>query len=282
MVCLLLEGDLGGKTLPAGCYEAAAAISLAGKLTLDAEGASDAKWTFTIGAALTTAALSDVEIINPGDGPIVEWVVTGAVNLGAESTTIGKMTAVGAITVGADAKCGNLDATGAIALGAGATGGHLTAAGAIDLGAEVVVKSATTTAALTVGASATILLDAVLTLSPDGDLIFDVGAARLVTGDGSLAIQIQNGDVSFDVEHSSSVYDTCLFFSTLGGRFGPPVFSTDTILTMRENLDGTPIFSINLDVVADIHFIMNDVPNTLNADLVWDGTLWESMCEHYT
>jgi hypothetical protein len=145
-----LAAELGGLTLVPGVYTGTAATGLTGTLYLDAD--ETGEWIFKIGAAFSTAAASemvfvrgsdkkrvtDSAIINALSGR-VNWVVNGAITLGAGSTAIGKMAATGAITVGASATCDALVATGAITVGAGAT--------------ALSVKS-TTGAAVTMGAGA--------------------------------------------------------------------------------------------------------------------------------
>jgi hypothetical protein len=123
---------LGGRTLAPGTYDWAAAIGLTGKLTL--QGGTDAVWTFNIGGAFTTTADSKIEFDGGGSSANVQWVVTGAITLGANSLAIGAMKATGAITVGANAECGSLDSDAAITLGAGAKCDSLVARGAITVG----------------------------------------------------------------------------------------------------------------------------------------------------
>jgi hypothetical protein len=90
-------------------------------------------WTFTIGGALTMSALSYMTKV---DGATVNWVVSGAITLGAQSIAVGDMESTfGAITLGADASSGNLKAAGALTLGAEAVTGTLQAGGAITVGA---------------------------------------------------------------------------------------------------------------------------------------------------
>jgi hypothetical protein len=168
-MCGVLVGDLADKTLSPGCYTAAAAISLSGILKLDADGLQDAKWTITIDAAFSAAAESQITMINAGTDPaqIVDWVVTGAINLGAGSTAIGSMNAGGAIgaghtfealnaggaiSLGAGATC---DAGGAIGLGAHGTCGDLDAVGAVVVGAHATCGAIIAGVAATVGAHAT-------------------------------------------------------------------------------------------------------------------------------
>jgi hypothetical protein len=137
-----IVGDLGGMTLGPGTYEAAAAISLTGALTLDAGNDSGAKWDFKINAAFSTAADSTIVLINEVLPANVDWNVNGAVTAGAGSTLVGNIVAVGAVVLGADTLVdGTLESTGgAVTLGAGSTAtGAIKAKGAVALGAGAVV-----------------------------------------------------------------------------------------------------------------------------------------------
>jgi hypothetical protein len=124
---------LGGLTLLPGTYKTAAAIDLTGTLILDDNGESDPQWIFIIGGAFTTAANS--QMVGDGTDANVQWVVTGAISLGANSNAIGSMKTDGAINVGAGATCGDLDAGGAIAIGANAVYASATTPGALTIGA---------------------------------------------------------------------------------------------------------------------------------------------------
>jgi hypothetical protein len=192
-----IAGDLGGMTLVPGTYTAAAAISLTGTLTLDADGVDDAKWFFVVGAAVTTAATSKIQMITAQGNPSVEWDVTGAISIGAGSHVIGSMKASGAIAVGASATCGALDSAGAIALGAGATSGDLESGGAITLGAGAQSGDLVAVGAITLGAEAEALSassDAAITLGAGakvvGYLASDLGGMTLVPGTYTVAAAI--------------------------------------------------------------------------------------------
>jgi hypothetical protein len=141
-----IAGDLSGDTpLPPGVYESAAAISLSTTLYLNAQAYPDVAtvklytdsnptsplWKFKSAGAFVTAAASMMVFVDTaGDAldsntarykaleKLVVWDVTGAITLGAESTTIGDMNAAGAIAVGAGATCGNMVSDAAVVLGA--------------------------------------------------------------------------------------------------------------------------------------------------------------------
>jgi hypothetical protein len=168
-----IVGNLGGRTLVPGTYQSVAAIGVTGTLKLDAKDDLNPEWTFNIGAALTTAAASVVEIINPANNTaIVNWSINGAVTLGVDSVIIGNMVSSGLISAGARLSCGNLtafatisvgewattgslDAGGDVAFGSGATAGDIVAVGSVTFGADATATSATSTSgAITLGASA--------------------------------------------------------------------------------------------------------------------------------
>jgi hypothetical protein len=132
-----LAGNVGGVTLAPGTYNSDDAVGLTGILKLETTGVivNDA-WTFIIGGASTTAASSTVVFVDVNGVPIttpatitalaakVQWQVTGAITLGANSHVIGSMTSsAGAISLGAGATTTGLlvSTNGAVILGAGAT-----------------------------------------------------------------------------------------------------------------------------------------------------------------
>jgi hypothetical protein len=88
--------------LAPGNYKAVA-VSVAGDLFLDTKGIDKAKWTFSVGGALVTAAGSKMSFIGGGKVGIVKWEIVGAVTLGADSIVIGNVDYVGGLTLGADA-----------------------------------------------------------------------------------------------------------------------------------------------------------------------------------
>ena len=153
-----IAGNLGGLSLEPGIYNIAATSSLAGILNLhdtSTDANSESKWIFNIGAAFTTAAASQMT----GDGTVdnVQWVVAGAITLGAGSTAVGDMKATGAIVVGPSATCDTLSSDAAIIVGARATSGAVTAVGAITLGAGAQSGGIQAGGAIALGAEATLL-----------------------------------------------------------------------------------------------------------------------------
>ena len=90
-------------TLTPGVYTAGAALAITGPIVLDAGSDANAVFVFQIGAALSTAAMATITIINGGSAQNVYWQVAGGVDLGAGSTFVGTLLATGAISAGAGA-----------------------------------------------------------------------------------------------------------------------------------------------------------------------------------
>lgn len=92
----------GGETLTAGVYTVASAGSIAGNLTLNAQGNSNAVFIFRFGAAFSTGAGATVILTNGASASNIYWVCEGAMSLGATTTIKGSLFAHnGAITLGA-------------------------------------------------------------------------------------------------------------------------------------------------------------------------------------
>jgi len=91
-----------GQTLFAGVYSIAAAGSVVGALTFDAQGNASAVFVITTGGALTTAAGATVNLINGATACNVFWVAEGAISMAASTTMRGTLIAHnGAIDMGA-------------------------------------------------------------------------------------------------------------------------------------------------------------------------------------
>jgi hypothetical protein len=96
-------GDQNGQTFTPGVYHTVAAFALTGTLTLDAQGDPNAVFIFQVGAALNTAAASQMVLINGAQASRVFWQALGAVGTGAASSFTGTILAAGGITIGASA-----------------------------------------------------------------------------------------------------------------------------------------------------------------------------------
>jgi hypothetical protein len=91
-----------GETLFAGVYSIAAAGSVAGNLTLDAQGNSNAIFIFKFGGAFTTGAASTIILLNGAKACNVFWEAQGAISMAAVTTMKGTLIANnGAISMGA-------------------------------------------------------------------------------------------------------------------------------------------------------------------------------------
>lgn len=111
-----------GETLFSGVYATAAALSIAGVLTLDGGGDSNSVFIFRSSAAIDTGAGTSIVLTNGASACNVFWVAEGAVGLGAG--TIMKGTVIshgGAVAMGAGGLLeGRLFSTfGAVAFGPG-------------------------------------------------------------------------------------------------------------------------------------------------------------------
>src|SRR3984957_1182592 len=71
------SGDQNGAIFDAGVYNAAAAISLSGTMTLDGQNDPNAVFIFQVNAALSTAASSRIHLINGAQASNVFWQVNG-------------------------------------------------------------------------------------------------------------------------------------------------------------------------------------------------------------
>jgi ice-binding like protein len=91
---------LGGRTLTAGVYCFDADADLTGPLTLNAQGNPDAVWIFQIGAQLTTATGSSVNLIGGAQACNVFWQVGSTAVLTGSSVFAGNILALTSITVG--------------------------------------------------------------------------------------------------------------------------------------------------------------------------------------
>jgi hypothetical protein len=112
--------DLQGQTLTPGVYKASENANLAGTLTLDAQGNSNAVFIFQLGSTLTTAQNSNVRVVNsPGPACSVFWTVGDSATLGTNTSFVGRIMAVNGITLQSDAKIeqgGALSRDGAVTL----------------------------------------------------------------------------------------------------------------------------------------------------------------------
>jgi LruC domain-containing protein len=109
----------GSETLTPGVYAIGAAATVAGTLTLDAKGDSNALFIFKIGGALSMAAGTKVVLTNGASSENVFWLVTGACSMAASTSISGNI-------------IGN---PGAVSMGDGGelNGRLLSVGGAIDL-----------------------------------------------------------------------------------------------------------------------------------------------------
>ena len=109
----------GAETLTPGVYAIAGASSIAGTLTLDAQGDTSAQFIFKVGGALTSGAGATVVLINGASSENVFWLATGAVAMAASTTISGNIIAnPGAVSLGDSGQLNGrmLSTTGAVSL----------------------------------------------------------------------------------------------------------------------------------------------------------------------
>lgn len=92
-----------GQVITPGIYCQAAASTLTGNLTLDAQGDANAIFIIMINNTFNTAAASNLILINSASLCNVYWHVTGAVVLGANSSFGGTLVGNAAVTLGNEA-----------------------------------------------------------------------------------------------------------------------------------------------------------------------------------
>jgi LruC domain-containing protein len=91
----------GSETLNPGVYAIAGAASIAGTLTLDAQGDSNALFIFKIAGAFTTGAGAKVVLTNGASPENVFWLASGAVAMAASTTISGNIIGnPGAVSMG--------------------------------------------------------------------------------------------------------------------------------------------------------------------------------------
>lgn len=97
----MISANLGGQTLTPGVYEdndAPDSLGITGTLTLDAQGDPDAVFIFKTGSTLTTAASSNVALINGAQACNVFWQVGSSATLGVGTLFKGNILALASIT----------------------------------------------------------------------------------------------------------------------------------------------------------------------------------------
>jgi gliding motility-associated-like protein len=111
-----------GETITSGVYSTGGAGSIAGALTLDGEGDSDAFFIIKFEGAFTVGTDSSVTLINGARASNVFWISQGAISVGARSAIKGTLFAhPGAVTLGVNSTIEGrlLTSEGAITVEAG-------------------------------------------------------------------------------------------------------------------------------------------------------------------
>lgn len=94
-----VSADLGGQTLTSGVYTSATSLGLTGILTLDGGGDSNSVFIFQAGSTLTTAAGSQIILVNGAQASNVFWQVGSSAIIGANSIFVGNILAYASITL---------------------------------------------------------------------------------------------------------------------------------------------------------------------------------------
>lgn len=94
-----VSGDLGGRTLAPGVYQAASALGLNGTVTLDGQNDPDAVFIFQAGSTLITASNSTVRLVRGVQACNVFWQVGSSATLGTDTTFVGSVLALTSATV---------------------------------------------------------------------------------------------------------------------------------------------------------------------------------------
>ncbi|MCW2793240.1 MAG: hypothetical protein JWO76_2338 [Nocardioides sp.] len=89
-----VTADLGGQVLVGGVYKSAAAMSLTGTVTLDAEGDPNTVFVFQAGSTLITAGSSTVALVRGAQACNVFWQVGSSATLGTSTSFVGSILAL--------------------------------------------------------------------------------------------------------------------------------------------------------------------------------------------
>jgi hypothetical protein len=109
-----------GETLFPGVYSFTAAASIAGTLTLDAQGNHDALFIFKIGGAFAVGAATTIVLANGAEARNIFWVSEGAPSIGAACIIKGTMIAhagAGVVGAGSDLEGRMFSIAGALTFG---------------------------------------------------------------------------------------------------------------------------------------------------------------------
>ena len=206
--------DLGGMTLTPGVYCFDTSAQLTGTLTLDAQGNANAVFIFKTGSTLTTAAGSQVLMINGGSLCNIFWQIGSSATLGTTTTFAGNILALTSIT---------------LTTGATMTGRALARNGAVTLDTNTLT-------------SAPCFTCPVITLSPAVLPAGTVGIAynQQITGSG--------GTAPYTFAVTSGTLPAGLTLSAAGVLSGTPTAAGAPAVTIR----GTDALGCSADLVVTI------------------------------
>jgi uncharacterized protein with beta-barrel porin domain len=215
----VVAGNIGGQTLFAGTYTAAAAIGITGDLILDGQGNPNAVFVFQIGSTLTTASGSRILLVNGANAANVYFQVGSSATLGTNSVFKGRILALTSITLttGASIDCG----------------AALARNGAVTLDTNIIsicLASATVTVdALGGGGSANAVavaqaIDAYRANGGTVPLSFDT-LSTLSAAALALALEQLAGEAATSVAPAASQAMDSFLTTMMNGRRGPGVLS---------------------------------------------------------
>ena len=264
-------GEMGGLTFDDGVHQAVGAVSLTGTVTLDARGDPNAVFVFQLGAALATAAASQVSLVNGAQASNVFWQVNAAVGTGASSLFAGTIMASGAITLGAGAQLlGRALSFGTVTLSTNAIRftSALPPTVAIDGGPTAVAETTTPTITGTsnVGAGTAVVVNVAgqqLTTTVQTNGTWSVTAANLTGGAHAVVASVQdtagNGDnatqsLTIELNPVPPALGLAGSFSVLAGTgvtsSGATVISGDLGVSPSNSVVGFPPGTVNGTVYA--------------------------------
>nr|WP_294934458.1 ice-binding family protein [uncultured Flavobacterium sp.] len=126
-----------GETVVSGKYSVASAISIAGILTLDGGGDSNAVFIFYANGAIDFGANTTIVLTNGASAENIFWLAEGAVGVGADTIVYGNLISHGAaVAVGANCTVNGRMMTnaGAVSFGPGSCNVPLNPSAAINMG----------------------------------------------------------------------------------------------------------------------------------------------------
>ncbi|MBQ0787348.1 MAG: DUF3494 domain-containing protein [Oceanihabitans sp.] len=280
----------GSETLTAGIYSQAAAASLVGTLTLDAQGDPDAEFIFKIGGAFSTAAGANVVLINCASPEHIFWLSGGAISMAASTSISGNLISnPGAVGIGSGGSVDGrmLSTTGAITIYATRINNGLSGIGSITqptcsiATGSLQIKNYDETATYSFIPSAISISETgLVTLNPNTYTItFPTYAAGCSTSTSSVTVVIDpEPSINYWTGAISSDWNTAENWSC-----GIPSILNDLINIIPVVTTSYPIIASapdngglvkNLEIQVSASLTINNNYLSLNTILTLDGTIY--------